>query len=95
MAHPRNSGLALRTFLKFCTMKRANRYIKILLVFQEKIHLGQFDLFRPFFTFDWVWLKLSQTTLSSQDMISFVITTESLNSQDMISILKQSGTFLR
>ena len=41
MAHPRNSGLALRIFLKFCRMKGANKYIKILLVvFQEKDHLG-------------------------------------------------------
>ena len=29
-------------------------------------------------------------SLSSQDMISFMITTGSLNSQDMIRILKQS-----
>ena len=32
MAHPRNSGLALRIFLKFCRMKGANRCMKILLV---------------------------------------------------------------
>ena len=48
-------------------MKGANRYMKILLVgFQEKIHLGQFDFlaFGPFFT---VWLgivKLSQATVN-------------------------------
>ena len=37
MAHPHNSGLAQRIFLKFCRMKRAKRYMKILLViFQEK-----------------------------------------------------------
>ena len=41
MAHPHNSGLALRIFLKFCRVKGANRYMKILLVvFREKIHLG-------------------------------------------------------
>ena len=46
MAHPDNSGSALRILLKFCRMKGANRYMKILLVvFREKIHLGQFDLF--------------------------------------------------
>ena len=46
MARPHNSGLALRIFLKFCRMKGANRHMKILLVvFREKIHLGQFDLF--------------------------------------------------
>ena len=32
MAHPRNSGSALRMFLKFCRVKGANRYMKILLV---------------------------------------------------------------
>ena len=54
--HFLNSGLALRIFLKFCRMKGANRYMKILLVvFWEKFHLGQFDLFRPFFT---VWLSM-------------------------------------
>ena len=46
MAHPHNSGSVLRIFLKFCRMKGANRYMKILLVvFREKNHLGQFDLF--------------------------------------------------
>ena len=56
MIHPRNSKLALKMFFKFCTMKGAHRYMKILLVaFQEKNHLGQFDLFRSFFT---VWLGM-------------------------------------
>ena len=32
MAHPHNSVLVLRIFLKFCRMKGANRYMKILLV---------------------------------------------------------------
>ena len=46
MTHPHNSGLALRMFLKFCQMKVGNSYMKILLVvFREKIYLGQFDLF--------------------------------------------------
>ena len=37
MAHPHNYGSALRIFLKFCKMKGANRYMKILLVaFLEK-----------------------------------------------------------
>ena len=40
-AHPYNSGWALRIFLKFCRMKRANRYMKILLVvFREKNSFG-------------------------------------------------------
>ena len=33
MAYPHNSGSALRIFLKFCRMKGANRYIKMLVVF--------------------------------------------------------------
>ena len=46
MAHPHKSGSALRIYLKFCRMKGANRYMEILLVvFPEKNHLGQFDLF--------------------------------------------------
>ena len=49
MAHPHDSGSALRTVLKFCRMKGANRYMEILVVFQEKIHLRQLAL-RPFFT---------------------------------------------
>ena len=32
MAHPPSSGSALRIFLKFCRMKGAHRYMKILLV---------------------------------------------------------------
>ena len=46
MTHPDNSGSALRIVLKICRMKGANRYIKILLLFEKKNHLGQFDLFR-------------------------------------------------
>ena len=46
MAHRHNFGLALTIFLTFWRMKRANRYIKILLVvFQKKFHLGQFGFF--------------------------------------------------
>ena len=82
-------------------MKGADRYVKILLVvFREKIHLGQLDLFLTwplgrFLQFDWAWSKLSDVaatigSLNSQDMISFMITTGSLNSQDMIRIPKQS-----
>ena len=46
MVHPHNSGLAIRIYLQFWRMKGANRYMDILLViFREKIHLMQFDLF--------------------------------------------------
>ena len=41
VAHPLNSGSALRIFLKFCGMKGPNRYMKILLVvFREKNLFG-------------------------------------------------------
>ena len=41
MAHPYNSGSAVRIFLEFCRMKGADRYIKILLVvLQEKNSFG-------------------------------------------------------
>ena len=37
MAHPYNSGLTLRIFLKLCRMNGANRHTKVLLVvFGEK-----------------------------------------------------------
>ena len=57
---------------------------------------GNLIFWGHFLLFDWVWSKLSLTTvtigsLTSQDMISFMITTGSLNSQEMIRILKQSG----
>ena len=37
MVHPHNSGFVLRMFLKFCTMKRANSWMKLILtVFTKK-----------------------------------------------------------
>ena len=45
ITHPHNYGSAVRTFLKFCRMKGANNYMKIVEKIREKIHLGQFDLF--------------------------------------------------
>ena len=99
MAHPYNSGLALRIFLKFCRMKGANRYMKnLLVVFLEKIHFRQFVLFSLWAIFycfighgqsDWA-RPLLFGSLNSQGMISFKINTGSINSQDMIRILKQS-----
>ena len=49
----------------------------LLIFFEKKIRLGQFDLLGHFLLCDWA---LSQAT----------VTIESLNSQDMIRILKQS-----
>ena len=41
MVHPHNSGSVERIFFKICAMKKANRYMKILLVvFQEKNSFG-------------------------------------------------------
>ena len=98
MAHPDNSGSALIILLKFCRMKGANRYMKMLLFFKKKIYLGQFLLFSLeaiFLLFDWAWLKLNRVTVTigswnSHDMITFKINAGSLNSQDMIRIFKQS-----
>ena len=46
-----------------------------------------------FLLFNWAWSNCARPlligSLSSQDMISFMVTTESLNIQDMIRILKQ------
>ena len=50
MAHLRNTGSALRIFLKFCRVKGANRYMKVLLVvFREENSFGAILTFRPFF----------------------------------------------
>ena len=43
MAHPHNSGLALRIFLKFFIMKGVNRYMKMMLmIFFKKNFCGTF-----------------------------------------------------
>ena len=75
MAHPHNSGSALRTSSNFSEWKGL---------------WGNLIFLYHFLLFDWAWLRLSQATvairsLNSQDMTSFMITTGSLNSQDMIS----------
>ena len=50
MAHPHNSGSAIRTFFKFCRMKGAHRYMKVLLVvFLEKISFGSIWYFLAIF----------------------------------------------
>ena len=87
MAHPHNSGSALRIFLKICRMKGANRFMKILLVvFREKNSFG------AVFT---VWLgmiKLSQATVNwilKQSGHDFFHDYYWILKQDMIRILKQ------
>ena len=48
MAHPHNSGLTLRIFLKFCTMKGANMFMDIILMgFPKKSCLVKMGHFRP------------------------------------------------
>ena len=98
MAHPPNSGLALRIFFKFCTMGDCYVHENFLSCFLRKnfIWANLIFLIWSFLLFDWAWVELSQAnvtirSLNSQDMVSFMITTGSLNSQDMIRILKKSG----
>ena len=79
MAHPHNSGLALRIFLKFYRMKGANRYMKILLVvFREKNSIGATLPWGHFLLFDWTWSNWARPLIIG-----------CLNSQDMIRIPKQ------
>ena len=85
--------LRTRGRLKFCRMKRPNRYMKILFCFlRKKIIWGNLIFLGHFLPFDWSWSNWARPrlvgSLNSQDMISFMIATGFLNSQDMISILK-------
>ena len=45
MAHPDNSGSALRFVFKFCTMKGANKYMEI--IFKKKTYSGKLGHFGP------------------------------------------------
>ena len=92
---PLNSEFA-QVFLLILHNERDQKVRENFIVFLRKNLIGGNLNFLGHFLFDWVWSKLSQTTvnigyLSRQDMISFVIATGSLNSQDMIKILKQPG----
>ena len=49
--HPHNSGSAGRIFLKFCTMKGANRQMRLILIIFEKKKL--FGVNGPFWTQKW------------------------------------------
>ena len=47
IAHPHNSGSAGRILLQFCTMKGANRQMRIIvIIFQKKIG-GKWTIFGP------------------------------------------------
>ena len=68
-----------KIFFKFCRMKGADRYLKLLLVvfLGKKFIWGNLIVLGHFLLFHWAWLRLSQAT----------VTIGSLNSQDMISQL--------
>ena len=40
IAHPHNSGSAGRIFLKFCTVKGANRQMRMIIIFPKKVLFG-------------------------------------------------------
>ena len=69
-AHPHNSGLALRIFLKLCRMKGANRYIKILLVvFSRKKFIWGSLIFLAFMSFFTVWLDMVNLSKATANWI--------------------------
>ena len=51
VAHPYNSGSALRMFVKLCKMKGANRYMKILLVVLWEKFRTIWEKFRTIWSF--------------------------------------------
>ena len=53
--HPLSSGSVVKTFWNFAQWKGLISTWKFYLFFKKKIKMGQFDLFRPFFT---VWLGM-------------------------------------
>ena len=90
--------ILIRTFLKFCRMKVANRYMKFpLVIFQEKSSFEAIWSFEPLghflLLFDWARSNSARPlligSLSSQDMISFMVSTRSLASQNIIRIVIQ------
>ena len=50
MEHPHNFGSASDFFLILHNARGQEVHEILLVVFEKKSHLGQFDLFRPFFT---------------------------------------------
>ena len=47
IAHPHNSGSAGRSFFRFFTMKRANRYVRMIIIFQKKFVWGKWSILDP------------------------------------------------
>ena len=90
-AHTHNSG----TFLKFCRVKGANRYMKTLLVvFWEKTSFGTIWSFLPldyFLLFDWEWSNwawpLLIGSLNSQDSQDMILKREDTISQINIYVM--------
>ena len=95
MAHLHNSGLAGRIFIKFCRMKGDTRYMKMLLVvFGEKNHLGEFDLFRPVFSVSLVTIEIESSHfyywILKHSGHDFFHDWYWILKQDMIRVLKHS-----
>ena len=59
IAHPHNSGSAVRIFFKFCPMKRVNRSMKVIMICTIKFCSGQIGVFwtqkwHILITLDWL-----------------------------------------
>ena len=92
-----NSGLDLKDFFKILQSESGQKvHENFISCFSRKKFIWDNLIFLPlghFLLFSWAWSNCARPlligSLSSQDMISFMVTTESLNIQDMIRILKQ------
>ena len=100
IAHPHNSGSALRVFLKVFRMKNWGHFLlfdwpwsnwarPLLIGSLNSQGMISFMITTGSLNIqDMISFMITIGSLNSQDMISFMITTGSLNSQDMIRILK-------
>ena len=89
ITHPHKSGLALRIYFWFCTMKGANENF-ISCFSRKNCHLEQFDLFRLFYCLiGYFWNRDRPLLLLDPQtvMISSMITAGSLSSQDISRFL--------
>ena len=92
-----NSGSDLKKFFKILQSESGQKvHENFISCFSRKKFIRDNLVFWPlghFSLFNWAWSNCARPlligSLSSQDMISFMVTTESLNIQDMIRILKQ------
>ena len=92
-----NSGLDLKNFFKILQSESGQKvHENFISCFSRKKFIWDNLIFLPlshFLLFSWAWSNCARPlligSLSSQDMISFTVTTGFLNIQDMIRILKQ------